>query len=83
MFETDTYLKPTSKLEVEAYVPAGRRGNVLVAVPLVARVVWTNEIAGVNRKAEGNNRYRVGMEFLDIEKEHCSIVADFVNRRSA
>ena len=79
MFETERDITPGSKLELEIYQPIKCFKNMICSMPVLAKVVWTREIEKENFE-EGENRYKIGIEFSEIEEEDRKIIATYVER---
>ena len=77
MFETERYISKKSGLKLEVYQPTDRHKNTLFCIPALARVSWTRKIAKDNCK-EGENKYRMGVEFLEIKEEDRARIAKYV-----
>ena len=79
MFETDRDILAGSELELEIYQPSNGSKKVIFSVYVIAKVTWTKEIEK-DAFEEGENRYRVGVEFSEIKEEDRQRIINFVNR---
>lgn len=78
MFETEKDIPQDMRLDLEIYQPSDRRKTMVFSIPVLARVVWTRGIEKDNLE-EGENKYRIGIEFLEIKEEDRQRVAKFIN----
>ena len=77
MFETERDISEESELELEIYQPANRQKNIIFSIPVLAKMVWKREIEKENFE-QGENRYRIGIEFLELKEEDRGRIAKYV-----
>jgi len=77
MFETERNISRESKLELELYQPIICSKNIIFSIPVLAKVVWKKEIEKDNFE-QGENRYRIGIEFLEIKEEDRKRITKYV-----
>lgn len=77
MLETERQIRPGRELKLEIYQPAGRRKKVIFSIPVLAKVVWNRKIERTSFE-EGENKYRMGLKFLDIKDEDRQRIVKYV-----
>lgn len=78
LFETDRNIPKKSKLEMEIYQPLDRDKRVIFSIPVWLKVSWVKKI--VKEKFEqGENRYRIGLEFLKIKDDDRERITKFIS----
>ena len=82
MFEIERNIPIQSELELEMYQPMVRDKRVIFSIPTLARVKWLKKIEKDNFQ-QGENRYRVGIEFSEIKEEDRKIIATYIQRRTS
>lgn len=80
MFETERDVSKMSEVELEIYQPMDSDKKVIFSIPVLARGVWIRKIEKENFE-DGENKYRVGIEFLEIKEEDRKIITTYVQRR--
>lgn len=82
MFETEKDISGQSKLELEMYQPMDYGKRMIFSIPILAKVSWVRRI---EKKIfeQGENKYRVGIEFLEIKEEDRKIIATYVERKAS
>lgn len=80
MFETERDISKESKLELEIYQPTDRDKRVIFSIPVWAKVIWTEKREKENFE-QGENRYRIGIEFSEMKDEDRQIVTKYIERR--
>jgi c-di-GMP-binding flagellar brake protein YcgR len=78
MFETERNISKDSELELEIYQPVNRHKDIIFSIPVLARVIWVEELKKDNFE-QGENIYRIGIEFSEIKEEDRQRVAKFIN----
>jgi c-di-GMP-binding flagellar brake protein YcgR len=78
MFEMDkNIIKKGDKLELDIYQPINRDKTMIFSIPVLAKVIWTKK-----REKEhfenGENKYKIGTEFLEIDAEHRQKIARYI-----
>lgn len=68
MFEAERDIPKESELELEIYQPTGRCNDMFFSISVLVKVIWVSRIEKDNFE-EGENRFRIGVKFLEIEKE--------------
>jgi len=78
MFETERNIfKESDELELEIYQPLSRDKTMIFSIPALAKVIWTRKIEKKHFE-KGENKYRIGIGFLEIEAEHRQKIAKYV-----
>jgi len=77
MFETERNISKESKINMEICQPVNRDKTMIFCIPALAKVVWVREIDKDNFES-GENKYRVGTEFLEIKEEDRKRIADYI-----
>ena len=77
MFETDRNIFKESKLKLEIYQPTSCYKNMFFCIPVLAKIIWVSEIEKDNFE-KGENKYRVGVEFVEIKEEDKEKIANYV-----
>lgn len=78
MIETEKDISKESELELEIYQPRDRDKRVIFSIPIWSKVIWIQKIEK-EKFEEGENRYRVGIEFSEIREEDRQRVAKFIS----
>ena len=76
-FETERNILKGNKLELELYQPVNYYKNMIFCMPVLAEVVWVKKIEKDNFE-EGENKYKVGVKFLEIKEEDKGKIAEYV-----
>ncbi|MBI5416805.1 PilZ domain-containing protein [Candidatus Poribacteria bacterium] len=79
LFETEKNIPDNTELEVELYLSDVEYKTVIFHVACFANVIWSKEIEKRNFE-NGENRYRIGVEFLKIENEYRKRIKDYIDR---
>lgn len=79
MFETEKSIPLGSKLYLEMYQPSLKYKDLMFLIAAKTKVVWVDKKEDVN-KEEGVNKYQIGVEFVEIEKEDRNRVIEYVER---
>lgn len=82
MLETEKAIPCHSELELELCQPRDETKRVIFSIPVTGRVVFSKRIAMENF-GQGENQFRIGIEFLKIEEEDRKIIGDYVQRRKS
>ncbi len=78
MFEMDKNIsKEGDKLELEIYQPVNRDKTMIFSIPVLAKVIWTKKIEKEHFE-NGENKYKIGTEFLEIDAEHRQKIARYI-----
>jgi hypothetical protein len=78
MFEMDkNIIKEGDELELEVYQPVNRDKTMILSIPVLAKVIWTKKIEKEHFE-NGENKYQIGIGFLEIETEHGQKIAEYV-----
>ncbi|MEW6087806.1 MAG: PilZ domain-containing protein [bacterium] len=78
MFEFEKEIPLRSKLEVYIYQPISFDKKMLFFIPVFARTAWIKQIEKDNFE-EGENRYKVGIEFLRIKDDDREKITRFIS----
>ena len=79
-FESDKFIPPLTYIEIEIYQPFDYFKSRIVAIYVLAKVVWIKEIEKSDRY-EANNRYIGGLRFTKISKQDKCIIANYIKER--
>ncbi len=82
MFGTERDIHKGCQLEIEVYHPINRDKIIIFSVPVLAKVVWIREIEKDNFE-EGENRYKIGVQFTEIKEEDRKIIATYIQTRTS
>lgn len=77
MFETDKPIPMQSVLNLEVYQPLTQSGEQIISIFTLAKVKHAMRIDDADRY-EGSNKYRIGMEFVEIDDIEKKIIANYV-----
>ncbi len=77
MFETEKDIPQDMRLGLEIYQPKDRQKNMVFAIPVLTKIVWKRKIEKEIFEP-GENRYRIGIEFLEIKEEDRERIAKYV-----
>jgi c-di-GMP-binding flagellar brake protein YcgR len=77
MFETERYISLSDKFELEIYLPLNRSKCMILSLPVLAKALWRKKIKK-EKFEEGENKYVVGIEFLEIKEEDSGKIAKYV-----
>lgn len=80
MFETERDITPGSKLELEIYQPTKCSKSMICSVPVLGKVIWMKRIEKASFE-KGENKYNLGVEFIEIEKEDREKIANYIEER--
>lgn len=78
MLETERDISEESELELQIYQPMDSDKRVIFSIPVLGKVKWTTKIEK-NNFEDGENKYRVGIEFSEIKEEDRQRVAKFIS----
>lgn len=82
MFETERDISAGEALELEIYQPDDCQENTIVSIPVLAKIAWKKQIEKENFQ-QGENRYRIGIEFLEIEEGDRKMIAQYVKEKTS
>jgi hypothetical protein len=78
MFEMDkNIIKEGDELELELYQPINRDKTMIFSMPVLAKVIWIKKIEKEHFE-NGENKYSIGIGFLEIEDEHVQKIAEYI-----
>ena len=80
MFETDKLVSTSATLELEVYMPLNFDKTIISSIFIGARIVWTDEIKE-GSSLKGSNKYKAGVELVQVRKEDKIRIIDYVNRK--
>lgn len=80
MFETEISIPQESRLNLEIYQPVNRDKTMIFCIPVFTKVAWVREIDKDNFES-GENRYRAGIEFLEIKEEDKNRILEYIIRK--
>ncbi len=82
MLETERDISEESELELQIYQPMDSDKRVIFSILVLAKVKWIRQIEKDNFQ-QGENRYRVGIEFSEIKEEDTKVIATYIQRRTS
>ena len=82
MFQTEGNIFEENELQLEVYQPINRDKIIIFSVPILAKVKWTTKIEK-NNFEDGENKYRVGIEFSKIEEEDRQKIINYVEENKS
>ncbi len=82
MFETERDISKDKELEFQIYQPVLRRKRIIFSIPVLAKIIWTRKI-DKDKFEEGENKYRVGIKFLEIGEENRQRIAKYIDENLA
>ena len=80
IFETERDVSKDSELELQIYQPRNRDKNMIFSIPVLAKVAWIRKIEKDNFE-KGENKYRIGIEFLEIKEKDRKIIANYLEKK--
>lgn len=79
MFETEKHIPMGSKLYLEIYQPSIKYKDLIFLIATKTKAIWVNKKEDVSTE-EGENKYQIGAEFVEIDKEDRDRVIEYVER---
>ena len=80
MFDTEESIVEEGKgLEMEIYQPLKPDKTLVYSMSVLANVIWIKKIEKEHFK-NGENKYQVGVEFLEIREQDRQRIIKYVNR---
>lgn len=76
MFETERNIPKGSKVCMEIDQPIDCDKTMIFCIPVLAKVIWVRKIDKDNFET-GENRYKAGIEFLEIKEEDRKRIAKY------
>ena len=80
MFQTENAVPVGDVLYIEIYIPSDAYGYTIFSIPIQAKVVWVNRKEN-KTKEPGGDKYRIGVEFMEIENEDRSRIMEYVEKQ--
>ncbi len=80
MFETDKRIFPPDVFNLEIYQPSRQWRRKLISIPILAKVKRVTKISPFN-KQQGSNKYRVGVEFIEVDNSQRKAIAEYVKEK--
>ncbi len=77
MLETERDISEESELELQIYQPMDSDKRVIFSLPVLGKVKWSTKIEK-NNFEDGENKYRIGVEFSEIKEEDRQRIANYV-----
>lgn len=77
MFEAERPINCAERFILEIYQPQGESQDKIISVTVLANVKWIKEIHTSN-EYEGLNKFKIGMEFINIDDKTRKIIAGYV-----
>lgn len=81
MLETERDISEESELELQIYQPMDSDKRVIFSILVLTKVKWIRQIEKDNFE-QGENKYRVGIEFLELKEEDRERIAKYVEGTS-
>lgn len=79
MFEANKTVPAGSILHLEIYQPSVKYKDLFFLLSVQAKVIWANKKEGIG-KSEGTDKYQIGVEFVEIEKEDRNKIIEYAER---
>lgn len=79
MFETEEDILPGNKIAIEIYQPINKNKDIIISMSVLARVAWAKEIQK-DKFEQGENKYRLGIQFEEIEGKSMQLISDYVEK---
>ncbi len=77
MFDTEKDISQDVRLGLEIYQPRDRRKSMIFSILVSAKIAWKKKIEKENFEP-GENRHRIGIEFLELKEEDREKIAKYV-----
>ena len=77
MFETERNISKGSKVYMEIDQPIHCDKTMIFCIPVLTKVIWVRKIDKDNFE-KGENKYKVGIEFLEIEEVDRNRIAKYI-----
>lgn len=81
MFETERNISKGSKVYMEIDQPIDCDKTMIFCIPVLTKVIWLKKIDKDNFET-GENKYKVGIEFLEIKEEDRNRIAKYITEES-
>lgn len=78
-FGTFEPIKAGDNLECEIYQLIDCQKNIIISICVFTKVIWVNRKEKIS-KARGGDKYQIGAEFVEIEKEDRDRIIEYVER---
>ena len=82
MLETERDISEESELELQIYQPMDSDKRVIFSIPVLGKVKWTTKIEK-NNFEDGENKYRVGIEFSEIKEDDRQKIIKYVEKNKS
>ncbi len=80
MFETDRPISAEDLFILEIYQPLRQFKEEIISISTAVKVRWVTQIDRSD-KYEGSNKYRIGVEFVEIDKEERKTIAKYMQNK--
>ena len=77
MFEPCRSISPQTIFDLEIYQPLRESKREFISISILAKVKWVTQI-NIPDKYEGSNKYRIGVEFIEIDDRERKWIAGYV-----
>lgn len=81
MFETDRSIPQDEILDIELYQPVDCLKSVIFSISAKVKVIWAGKIK--ESSFEGENKYKVGLQFSEIKEEDRQKIVKFVEENKS
>lgn len=82
MFETERDMLKDEIIDLEIYQPFNRCKSIYLSIPVKSKVVWIEKIHK-NNFYEGENIFKVGMQFIEINEEDREKIVKYVEENNS
>jgi len=80
MLELDRKIPVGDKLDLEICQPINRDKTIILSITTLVKVIWVGKI-GRDKFEEGENKYKMGVQFLEINEDNRSRIADYIENK--
>ncbi|MDD5773799.1 MAG: PilZ domain-containing protein [bacterium] len=82
MFETERDIFKDEIIDLEIYQPFNQCKSIYLSIPVKSKVAWIEKICK-NNFHEGENKFKVGMEFIEINKEDRKKIVKYIEKNNS
>ncbi|MFC1592596.1 PilZ domain-containing protein [Candidatus Omnitrophota bacterium] len=80
MFESEKRISPGNNLVLEIYQPINQFRSLIFVISVKARVAWVKKIKQSFFEI-GENKYKVGIEFIELQEEYKSKMLGYIREK--
>lgn len=82
MFKTERDILKDEIIDLEIYQPFNQCKSIFLSIPVKSKVVWIEKICK-NYFHEGENKFKVGMQFEEINEEDRKKIVKYVEENNS